>query len=413
MTLDTLRSGLDRFCSRTAREDLDHAGKAAWLSPSVELDREHADLFSAAVLGEIRSMEGLSAWGRQRWFRFIADGVGRLAAAGQRAKLANLLRRIRPSAREEAAPRLDEDLARLAGEAAAAARAATPPYRSAGGAGEEATGRGARELAARGEDLERMTREIAPSAAAAPGALDRAVFSTLWHRVVEALGFLRAGDGRVEIQNAPVTGAFALQVPRRIVLLLPSRAVLASSRQVLSAIGISLAWSHMPARLAEEDRLLPGDPGPLVYGELFARRLLEPAWRGDQRLSAAGLDRRTVRAAGAGRLLRLARAAIGGGPAGRDFSGVAWSWTVNPLLAAVSGLPSAPALLAAARLAAALDEYLKTRFGRAWNDVRRAGNLLRDLWSEGWRRPTAELLSSLGAAAPEWEMLIDELDTCR
>jgi hypothetical protein len=59
---------------------------------------------------------------------------------------------------------------------------------------------------------------------------------------------------------------------------------------------------------------------------------------------------------------------------------------------------------------AQMRSFLRERFGRRWFGRREAGALLRELWSEGQRLSTDELLRQLGGSPPELGALAEELD---
>ncbi|MCS6885257.1 MAG: hypothetical protein RMM17_12580 [Acidobacteriota bacterium] len=71
-------------------------------------------------------------------------------------------------------------------------------------------------------------------------------------------------------------------------------------------------------------------------------------------------------------------------------------------------------MLYAAMFAAALKDYLMTRYGRSWWMNVRAGNLLKELWNTGYRYTSVELAEQLGLGRLSFEPLqVELLQECR
>ena len=117
-----------------------------------------------------------------------------------------------------------------------------------------------------------------------------------------------------------------------------------------------------------------------------------------------------ARSAQAERLLLLCEA--GANPLPAAVPGWGWlsTWPEEPAvaLAGLAGLAPACNLLLDEQTAALLDHYLRRRWGYLWDTSRRAADLLRQLWSEGWARPLSELLSFLGEDDPHGEALLED-----
>ena len=150
--------------------------------------------------------------------------------------------------------------------------------------------------------------------------------------------------------------------------------------------------AHDPAWL--ERRLGVGDPAPIVEHArasklVFLRRYCaklgyELELQGEG--SADGLDELYAR--------RLSEA-------------VHVDWPATTWLSDVDAFFYVAAYLRAWALETHLRRELRDRFGELWFEDRRAGDLLRELWSTGQREPAHELLRRLTGAELDFSALLD------
>jgi hypothetical protein len=416
LTLGDLRAHLEAYHEEWNGQEL--ALRPPGLIPSPGLDRRHVDLFRRETLAFLDQSGELDPPARRRWRSFVLAGIGRLAAAEPRRELARLLV-LAGGPAEDAAAKMTAP----AGLRAAAAEAAVEAARCAGEAVKDQAGAEPRAPSGLGERILATTDRLGrPGDPDSRGSEDIAVgellpaagFGALWRHLLAAGRFLRPGDGGVRWLSAPRPGAFPLQVPADVVLVVPGHGGQDGYRVFLRAAGEALAWAHLPRHLPVEDRRLPADGGASIYGRLLARRLQDRIW-----LAGHGIDgsrgeavQRQALRSWRHALWRLSEAAGAERSDPEEHPRLAisgWDPGLAEPVAAACGAGAAAAALESERIAALLDDYLLTRHGHRWDEQSRAADLLRDLWSEGWRRPLEELLSSLGTEDPNGEILLDQL----
>ncbi|MFQ5719095.1 MAG: hypothetical protein ACE5IK_06070 [Acidobacteriota bacterium] len=408
MTPSDLRELLDGFCGAVARERVAAQGDILRVIPSPAVDARHADLFRVeardAGAVHLSSLPTVDVW-----YRFVDAGVERRRLAAPRGDLSRALIAAAAPGKENRSPGRCDVL-----QAVESLQAAGP------GAGDwwPPAARGvtlARRLAGRGTILDR------PARVGSTGDLDgieggfpAGGTADVWRELVDAGGFLRRGDGCVRRQTGRRPAAIGVRVPDEVILLDPEQAGLSMYRRFLETAGEALALAHVPARVPAEGRRLPADPGALTYGHLLGRRLMQTAWYEARQFSgtAARLASLASRSFHAERLRRLVVATVASQPA-PDWSEelVARGWDPDHarVLAEVCGAPPAALILEATHQAAMLDEYLMTRFGRRWDEQRRAMEILRDLWQVGWAKPAWELLSWAGVEDPDGETVEQDI----
>lgn len=401
MTPESLREQLQGFHRSHAREELSAWGQAR-LAPQPAVDDEFSDLFRDQTLADVREIFRGPPGRRRRWERFLLAGCRRRECRDGRRSLAANLQHTRHR---------DGGRAGEAGMERALALAA-------GGEGREdedgPQGYDAvpRHLIARRADLEDHRRWRDEDSGETRQALPAGREDDIWRNLTESAGFLRRGDGEIRRGDGSENGCLPEAIPQRIHLLLLPGAGLEAWAGALHAAGSALALAHIPPGLAAEDRWLPGEEGAGVYGCLWARRLLDPSWL--ESVGVTGSRQEVVARQGrqrlAARLLDLTDAVLARRP-GPVPSGWRWlaSWPADSAaaMARLCGLPTAQAMLRDEHLAALLDHVLLRRWGHRWESNRRAADLLRQLWGEGWACPPTELLSLLGESDPHGDVLLE------
>jgi hypothetical protein len=427
VTPDALGALLESFSRTCAEESLSRAGCRPRSSPSPPIDARFSDLFRLDALAAVRTDNGLEPWAASRWRDFIAAGVGRRAGAELRREVDRLLARADEVAAVDE-PSASVEAGRLRG---AAAERAAESLRLEAAAGERCRstdpGSGSERRGTASGDERLLWRRLTPEHDGAPlnePGEERAVTDVLvaggtrdlWRALVSAGGLLRPGDGSVETRAAAVTGAFAVETPGHVVLLDRGAAGLAAYEEFLAAAGEALAWSHLPSRLPVWDRRLPGEGGARLFGRLLALRLADPVWLEAKgvtgtraaRLARLALDRWHSRLATLARRALVEQALVA-----PEETVAADAPARDAALDRICGGQPAAEALQAERLAIAWDELLRVRFGRRWDENRRAVGLLREIWSVGWGRPPDELLLSFGVRDPDGEQLLERMRAAR
>ena len=401
MTPESLREQLQGFHRAQAREERFAWGRAR-LAPLPAVDDEFSDLFRGQTLDDVKDVFQGAHERCRRWELFIQAGSQRRGCRDERRALAASLQQVQlgdGGREEEAAMELAQVLAdageQREDEGGVHEYDAVARHLSAGRAGLE-DNRGANEEEP-GEIMQ---------------ALPVGREGEIWRSLIEPAGFLRRGDGNIEQGNGLESGCLPEDIPRLVHLILHPGAGLEAWEGQLRAAGSALALAHLPRDLKAEDRWLPGEGGPGVYGCLWARRLLDISWlesvgvTGSRQAAVAGHARQRL----AARLLDLADAVLAGLP-GPLPPGWRWlaSWPADSAaaMAKICGLPTARSMLRDEHLGALLDHILLKRQGHRWESSRQGADLLRQLWSEGWARPLTELLSFLGESDPHGDVLIE------
>jgi hypothetical protein len=214
----------------------------------------------------------------------------------------------------------------------------------------------------------------------------------------------------------PRAYCFPIEVPGRVVLCIKPMGGIDDWRALFHEAGHTEHFAHASPRLPLEARRLGDDAVTEGYAFLLEHLVTDPAWL-SRRLDVGGTDQLAAESAAVllyfvrrycGKLLyelelhagadletlparyvELLREATGIEPAAADF------------LADVDAGFYVTAYLRAWALEAGLSGFLREEFGTAWFASRKAGTLLRELWSEGQGLRADELLDEVAGTTLE------------
>jgi hypothetical protein len=248
--------------------------------------------------------------------------------------------------------------------------------------------------------------------------------------IERGLGLELTAQGRIHLDLEARTGrepgvlAVAVRVPDEVHVIGRPAGGIGDAEALVAAMGRALAAAHTDRTLVTELRLLGDEAVSAAFASLFAGILHERAY-GEARL---GADRDLYFQRAEFLHLVLVREAAARLPLEHELRGAPAPPTAEPIeqripraLSAARGLPVAAPLAwlaldpdggAAVRLrglalAAALRHEVRSAFGEAWFESRRAGRYLRDVWSYGRRYDAAELAREVGAPELTLGLILD------
>jgi hypothetical protein len=242
------------------------------------------------------------------------------------------------------------------------------------------------------------------------------------------LGLQNGGPGNVIVDAEPrpkkTPRAFCapVRVPEEVYLVLTRIGGREDYETLMHEAGHAEHFSHVDPALAVEYRYLGDNSVTEGFAFLFQHLTEDPAWL-ERRLGIADPGP-VVEQAHAAKLVFLRRYAAklayelelqGGGQideldklyARRLSEAVHVDWPEATWLSDVDPFFYCAAYLRAWALETHLRRELRDRFGELWFEDRRAGDVLRELWSTGQREPAHELLRRLTGAELDFSAMLD------
>jgi len=390
-----LRARFESFREERERARLEHAAGLAADFGVARIDAEYGDVTSGDALPALRADAAAASFERERELRTrFALGVAQAALASQLAETdAHIDSRRRAGAEPEELDELRSE--RIALRSRCLARLGFPSSR----AWAEALRPGV-DLARWASEASRISAQLEPAlrdAQAAPGAGSSLELELPAARMRAALDFALEGLG-VELERAPglwidpepraeklpLAFAGAPRLPGDVWLAFVPQPGAAAHGALFAAAGAALHGAYTSPALPLEQRCL-GDPALASgFGEVARALLREPALGAElARVDAEHFAAASRRA----KLSELARTAgrVRDELALADLAPGEGAGALGPpgLLAQVGPALTSVDELRAAAFGTAFARGLRARHGREYWKVRRAGELLKELWSTG------------------------------
>ncbi len=249
-----------------------------------------------------------------------------------------------------------------------------------------------------------------------------------YEATLAGLGLRNGAGGKVILdaeprpKKSPRAFCAPVRVPDEVYLVLTRIGGREDYDTLLHESGHAEHFSHVDAALPVEHRWLGDNSVTEGFAFLFEHLAQDPAWL--ERRLGVGDPAPIVEHARASKLVFLRRycAKLGyelelqgeGSVDGLDelyarrlSEAVHVDWPAATWLSDVDAFFYVAAYLRAWALETHLRRELRDRFGELWFEDRRAGDLLRELWSTGQREPAHELLRRLTGAELDFSALLD------
>ena len=249
-----------------------------------------------------------------------------------------------------------------------------------------------------------------------------------YEATLAGLGLRNGAGGKVILdaeprpKKSPRAFCAPVRVPDEVYLVLTRIGGREDYDTLLHESGHAEHFSHVDAALPVEHRWLGDNSVTEGFAFLFEHLAQDPAWL--ERRLGVGDPAPIVEHARASKLVFLRRycAKLGyelelqgeGSADGLDelyarrlSEAVHVDWPAATWLSDVDAFFYVAAYLRAWALETHLRRELRDRFGELWFEDRRAGDLLRELWSTGQREPAHELLRRLTGAELDFSALLD------